>query len=96
MKCQSFVPDSRLSLQEINGVPQMNDSKKTITFYLFFWLAASAIYFYFSESITKMLFPGYDHVEKWILVLISGWAILFTVFLLLIAFTVIRKLKKRK
>ena len=70
----------------------INSMIRTVSLYLFIWLVLSAVYFYFSESITKKMFPGYDNVELWLIVLISGLIIISVAIL----FSLSVKLRKRK
>jgi beta-lactamase regulating signal transducer with metallopeptidase domain len=72
---------------------KMNSTLKTISLYLIIWLILSAGYFYFSEALTKKMFPAYENVELWLIVLISGLAIIFVTVFLALSINLKRKKK---
>jgi beta-lactamase regulating signal transducer with metallopeptidase domain len=53
---------------------------KQVLFYFLLWLILSISWCFISEKVTKQIFPGFDAVELWLMVLISGLAILFLIF----------------
>jgi hypothetical protein len=57
--------------------------------YFLIWIILSACYFFLSEKITKLITPGFDSVELWLLVVAIGLGLIFiiTVIAFLIAFT---------
>ena len=57
--------------------------------YLLIWIVLSVCYFFLSEKITKLIAPGFDSVEIWLLVVAIGLGLIFiiTVIAFLIAFT---------
>ncbi len=64
-----------------------SSTTKIILFHLIIWVVLSVGYFFLAESITKLLFPDYDNVEFWLMVLILG--------LIIISFTVMLSLSIR-
>lgn len=59
------------------------------------WLCLSTGYFFVSETITKLLFSGYDSVDLWLLVLVTGLVLILV--LVIISYLVIRfKLYREK
>ena len=57
--------------------------------YFLLWIVLSGSYFFLSEKITKLIIPGYDSVEIWLLVVTIGLGLIFIITLIafLIAFT---------
>ena len=57
--------------------------------YFFTWIILSGCYFFLSENFTKLITPGYDSVEIWVLVVSIGLGLIFIITLIafLIAFT---------
>ncbi len=49
--------------------------------YIIVWLAFSILYFFLSEFVTQKIFPGFDTVELWVIVLVCGQGFIFLVFL---------------
>lgn len=56
----------------------MNPIKKLLLKHLFTWLGLSLIYFVYSETITKKLFPGFDNVTLWLVVTVAGLILILT------------------
>jgi len=53
--------------------------KKAILIHLLLWILLSIVFFYSSESITKLLFKGFDDVSIWIGVLVTGSSLIFLI-----------------
>jgi hypothetical protein len=60
--------------------------------YFLIWVVLTLCYFFLSEKITKLIAPGFDSVEIWLLVVAIGLGLIFI--LTLTAF--LKALKKRK
>jgi hypothetical protein len=67
----------------------MKTTKWFVLKYFLIWIILSGCYFLLSEKITKLITPGYDSVEIWLLVVIIGLGLIFIIALIafLIAFT---------
>lgn len=62
--------------------------------HFFIWLLSSMGYFFASELITKLLFPGFDNVQLWLVVLVIG---LFVILILtIISFYIFKFLFNRQ
>lgn len=60
--------------------------------HLIIWLGLSTLFFFFSEKITKWIAPGFDNVKLWLIVVMSGLALI----LLITAICFIAGLRKLK
>lgn len=70
----------------------MKKTTKILLTYFLIWITLSIAYLFLAETITKAIFPGYDSVELWLIVLTTGLLLLFLIITLLI----IIQLKKAK
>ena len=70
---------------------------KRVLIFVIVWLVLSMVYFFLSEPVVKLLFPGEDNVVLWLYTLFAGLILIFVIvlFLFLINF-IIYKLRKRK
>jgi len=59
--------------------------------YSFFWIVASVIYFFASEQIAKLLFPGFDNEMLWLYTLIIGLS--FILIITIVTFFINKKTK---
>lgn len=68
----------------------MNPIKKLLFKHLFTWLGLSLIYFHYSETITKKLFPGIDDVSLWLMVTMVGLTLILIAVLISFLIKMIR------
>jgi len=69
--------------------------KKVVLIHLLLLILLSIVFLYSSESITKLLFRGFDDVSIWIGVLVTGSGLIFLILALSLLIIFIRRKKNR-
>jgi hypothetical protein len=73
----------------------MKTLKSILIKYLISWIFLSVIYFFLSEKIARLIAPGFDNVELWIVVVIAGLSAIFLI-MLISFFIAFMKFKKQR
>jgi hypothetical protein len=62
--------------------------------YFLIWIVLSVCYFFLSEKITKLIAPGFDSVELWLLVVAIGSGFIFILTLLVFSIGLIKRKRR--
>jgi len=60
------------------------------------WLILSVAYFFLSEPLVKLLFPGFHDVGIWLITVFSGLGIIFLIMLVALILNMARRRERTK